>query len=777
MQTTIDPLTPFTASVDKSLISVASNFFDNSTPSIMRELMQNSRRAGATKVSLYQQGKRWCYSDNGAGCDPSEMLGLGTSRWEPGVRTSETPAGCGFFALARRKPKVICPSRNWQVELTEAHFNGQEVIAPTVIPDDDMLVEDVGTGIIIEFDGEAHSYFDGAHALRDSAIFMPFDFFVNGKRETSHGDFMAKPAGSIASKMFQFSAGVQVRVDLVKGGGNYGTACYHGFTVSLAHSVQQSFGCVGDSNYSLRVSVMVTRESALPLELPQRNKMVKSDTSKALSNAALCAGLELAAEHLKDISLASPSLWLDARVIGYTGPVLYPKFIGHLVTRSGIAEMADYTLRSTDDTVGENSRYVTIDEFEEGDFLIAPDDEILELIAQTTIPASWEGGKHTLGIDTDEYFAPGLRLVEPLSSVKGTGVGPPESEGYAWRKRVYDLKVARSGWCETVQVVATGTSDKGELSFEGGAPYRCFDDENLYDDIRLEFWSDDDDQKHISLPAAALFRISGDSDDGSVEFIITKKWLDNMAASFPGELAYLIYEARGCSRRDGDDDCETADGIADTIRTAFAKFEGLDDFLQRRLLDDVIDRTDKMIHKLETPPGKIVLTIEMSSGRITSNAKSSCVIVPPFVPFYNFHGNFGDVACDEQGNRDPDSAAYPEYASFDVASMKLIGLEPGKCAVDIVGACGWHDSTKKIYVTPSWAHLLWAVSFLDAPYRELDSYATRNALVALLKLDRVSSDLYSALWYDAQPLAKLAAGEATGFLPPIRKLWIYGEAP
>ena len=776
-------LTPFKAYVDQSLIRNASNFFDNGTISILRELLQNSRRSGANRVDLRQSGKRWTYSDNGPGCAPQDLLGLGASRWQEGVREKETPAGCGFFALARRNPRVTCPRLNWRMDLTEANFNGELEIQPEpAFSEADFVEADTSLGLVIEFDHNPGSYDYGFDKI---ARYMPLDFYLNGVFQSCREDFMAPPSGSLAHRVIEVSEFITLRVDLVHGVSGTNAACYHGWKVDLPDHDDLTFGVTGDKNVAVRAVVQVSREMALPLELPQRNKMVSSAMTKAIKDLIHCTALELAADVLRDTSVASPQVWLNARARGYTGPVLYPKFVGRLLTRKDDTDMSDYTVTDDDDgEVWEEGRYVTLEEFEnkaEG-YRIAPSDEILALIAQTTIPCEEKDGYAVCTIDTDEFFATGLRLVKPLKSTEGFGYWSTEGhEAYEWTRRLRAIRDDGSGWCAQVNVTAIGTTDTGkEIKFEEDVESRCWlDTDNLYDTLALEF-SNDEGDVGVSLPAAALFKLPGDRSDMDIEFILTKQWLENMPSNFQNTLVGAVFNIRKC-REDADDEDVSYEKMRDQLDQKFAKFSGLEAFYKDRFIAAAVAGVEDGLYQLAQDLDRVVITLPLrSNSRGVANGLASCEFVKPYTAFYVFEGTHGTTSCDEDGNRPPyeecapgtNRKPYSEYHSFDVASMKKMGVQPG--AVDILDACGWHDSTKRIYVTPSLPHLLWTVGCLNGdPSEDVMSDAVRSGLIGAIKEGRVSSDLYSAIWYEHTPLVKEIVPIVMSDLPPIRQLWIY----
>jgi len=777
MQTSASPIAPFRAFVDQRLISVASSFFDNSMPSVIRELLQNSRRSGATRVDLWQAGDRYRYSDNGPGCEPQDLLGLGSSHWQEPVETNEAPAGCGFFALSRRNPIVICPRQGWKVELCEDHFNGKAMVEPQPYnPITEAIPESI-SGMLIEFDRGAGSDSWGIEGL---ARYMPLDFYINGKRQVCREDFMRIPTSTVGSKVIEFGEHITIRVNLLPGTSARHSACYGGHEVQLPGYDHQSFGTT-EVIYCTQSSVEVRRERALPLELPQRNKMAVSEVTTKIRDLIHCAGLELAEKHLKEICIASPTLWTKGRDRGYTGAVLYTQFVGRQVVRGEDEDMTDYELTVDDDhETHAYGDWITFDQFEADGYLFAPDKDILVLLSQTTIPVTQEEGKTVYDLDTGVYYAPGLKLVESLSALAGVGYSnEPGAEGYEWLERLRRLRYSGNAWLDNdAEVHATGTTDDGkEFVFEGTPD--GLDDRNLYDTIHLVF-SSDDDKEVFRFPAAALFNLEGENYDTSIGFIATREWFNNRPEGFADTVAQAAYNYRECMDHNEEDDIYGR--MVTELQADFAKFGGLDGFYLERFLSQAAEAVGTGVANLTVAPAEIVLRLAISSnGTYVNQGGSSCTVVPKFVPYYTFSGCHGDIACDENGNTDPnyrqvlpaaDATGYPEYHSFDVPTMKQLGMEPGNH--DIVDACGWHDSTRKIYVTPSIPHLLWTLGILQMPDHGLDSDEVRDGLGLALEHYRVGHTLYSALHKEHPQMMQRVCDGCLHEQPEPDTLWVYG---
>ena len=106
---------------------------------VFTEALQNSRRAGATRVRVRIEeasgAQAVTLSDDGAGvADPAVLLSFGENGWSEDLARREDAAGMGFLSLARRGCTVVSRPRSdggetapaWRVDLTPAHFLGEE---------------------------------------------------------------------------------------------------------------------------------------------------------------------------------------------------------------------------------------------------------------------------------------------------------------------------------------------------------------------------------------------------------------------------------------------------------------------------------------------------------------------------------------------------------------------------------------------------------------------------------------------------------------------------
>ena len=125
------PVQVITATVHSGLLQKTDRLFRNDDYSVLSELIQNARRAGATRVDFTiektesEEGSSTItIQDNGGGItDFQNLLTLGESGWTEDTQTREDPAGMGFFSLCRSAVEVH--SGNQHVRLTPAIFAGK----------------------------------------------------------------------------------------------------------------------------------------------------------------------------------------------------------------------------------------------------------------------------------------------------------------------------------------------------------------------------------------------------------------------------------------------------------------------------------------------------------------------------------------------------------------------------------------------------------------------------------------------------------------------------
>ncbi len=126
-------------------------FFDAAAPTVFTELIQNARRAGASRVDIAieqansnigNDALKVTVQDNGHGiADPSVLLSFGQSAWNEDLARRERAAGMSLACLARRGCSISSRAQaprsqhapGWRMRLGLDHFLGKS--AATAAPD------------------------------------------------------------------------------------------------------------------------------------------------------------------------------------------------------------------------------------------------------------------------------------------------------------------------------------------------------------------------------------------------------------------------------------------------------------------------------------------------------------------------------------------------------------------------------------------------------------------------------------------------------------------
>ena len=150
------------ARIHESAVKRVTRIYAATLSEILLEALQNSRRAGATRVRISvaaparqprepspgtgEAPLTVIISDDGAGiADPALLLSFGENGWDDALVRREDAAGFGFASLARRNCAVSSRPRSsngemspgWRVDLAPEHFLGEtdaEVHADEVAP-------------------------------------------------------------------------------------------------------------------------------------------------------------------------------------------------------------------------------------------------------------------------------------------------------------------------------------------------------------------------------------------------------------------------------------------------------------------------------------------------------------------------------------------------------------------------------------------------------------------------------------------------------------------
>jgi len=139
-------------SVSPKTITKVTRLFNGTIGDILGELLQNSRRAGASRIDIAccadKDGARLTLVDDGTGvADPQTMIALGDSGWNQRIHEAEDPAGMGVFSLAGKDTRISSRHTDadigWSVHVPADGWTGAHDLA--VQP----LARPVGTTITL----------------------------------------------------------------------------------------------------------------------------------------------------------------------------------------------------------------------------------------------------------------------------------------------------------------------------------------------------------------------------------------------------------------------------------------------------------------------------------------------------------------------------------------------------------------------------------------------------------------------------------------------------
>jgi hypothetical protein len=175
------------ARIGDGLLAKADRLFRNDDRGVFVELLQNSRRAGATLVDVtieeVAEELPHCIvtiHDNGAGIqDFAQLLIPGESGWSEGTKKTEDPAGMGFYALCLSGVEVS--SGNQYVNIPPEAFLGK---ADSLVEVRDHAIP--GTRLRFSRPSSKETL---AAALSHAARFFPLETRLNGEVLT-RGDFL-----------------------------------------------------------------------------------------------------------------------------------------------------------------------------------------------------------------------------------------------------------------------------------------------------------------------------------------------------------------------------------------------------------------------------------------------------------------------------------------------------------------------------------------------------------------------------------------------------------
>lgn len=297
-------------SVGQSLIGKVSRLFNNSVTDVLNELLQNARRADASRIEIDvvdDDGRSiLVVRDDGSGvADPAKLVTLGDSGWNEATQHREDPAGMGVFSLAGRPVEIRSRARGtdngWRVVIAPKAW---ETGAPLAV---EPWAADAGTELRIGMP-EAWGK-DLAAAAANAARHYPLPVLFKGE-ELKRADFLA---GAVRVEDWE---GCRIGVFLERGHipSNYPRINFHGLTVCCPlPSINEV-----ETSECWHVRIDIVDAPALQLVLPARKEMVQNAALDHLREAAERAIFRAIAHHGRH--RLAHAQWLRARALGIDLP-------------------------------------------------------------------------------------------------------------------------------------------------------------------------------------------------------------------------------------------------------------------------------------------------------------------------------------------------------------------------------------------------------------------------------------------------------------------------
>ena len=264
-------------------LSTIQRYFPNDVRSILIELLQNARRAGATKVEvsakeIANKVVEVSLYDNGIGIeDPSILFSLFSTGWDEETIQREDPAGAGIYSLSSIGATIESSgkSNSWRLKVTPNGFVGAE----------DITVEELEprpstTGTRVTFTLENCSTVDFDVAIRNAAVYYPIEVIYNSRKESwtnaAHKDTFCDFLYESGVKSKHVWEGLEIAICLKKSVGNTyirdlyksPTLNYYGLTLNLRSS---------EIKIPALVKINVINCPKLRLKLPDRSSIYNNE--------------------------------------------------------------------------------------------------------------------------------------------------------------------------------------------------------------------------------------------------------------------------------------------------------------------------------------------------------------------------------------------------------------------------------------------------------------------------------------------------------------------
>jgi hypothetical protein len=287
--------------IHSSITDKISRFTDCSTKTQINEILQNSRRGGATEVVVTTHREENSNEitvkvvDNGNGIEHARYLvGFGAGEFTEAL-PGEDPAGVGTFSLANCVSTV--KSRNWSVNLSPEVFCGEE---EAVVKYSDDFIE----GTEISFKKKELSYQDSVRDIRRDIPCYPIKVTVDGEEIPQYESYAKYVEDQVsdynnrinrmsdddtyAVKTVDYMDGIKVTM-VVRKEGNYKNFYWSDCGVTRSNTTWFNGQIVSGGQISYKLNAIVsthveiTKLNGLALKLPDRTGYVENEELSKLA--------------------------------------------------------------------------------------------------------------------------------------------------------------------------------------------------------------------------------------------------------------------------------------------------------------------------------------------------------------------------------------------------------------------------------------------------------------------------------------------------------------
>ena len=274
------------ARVHDGAIDRVTRFFAATVAENFVELIQNSRRSGASRLDIITEavadnGIRVTVTDDGRGiADPAVLLSFGESGWDADTAHREDPAGIGVYALSKRGCSISSrprrfdgePAPGWRVTLTPACFLGKDQAASR-LHDDERPLAATAPSISFKADEtlQAIEAADRGFAARHCPLPVTFNGDAVERKAFLDGALHAQQWRGLAFGVF--------RNRLT--GFNNPDLNFHGLTIAVR---LPTVDAIEGGSWSVRADIDACPE--LELVLPARKEAVLTPFLDEMRNAA-----------------------------------------------------------------------------------------------------------------------------------------------------------------------------------------------------------------------------------------------------------------------------------------------------------------------------------------------------------------------------------------------------------------------------------------------------------------------------------------------------------